>query len=402
MEMPLIRVLASMEAAGVTVDAPSLERLSREVESKIAELSSRIFEIAKQQFNLNSPKQLRRVLFEDLGLPAWKKTKTGFSTNEEVLRKLSIKFPIAGFLLDYRQFSKLKSTYLMPLVDMIKNEGTVIHTHFNQMVTQTGRLSSSSPNLQNIPIRGEFAQKIRRIFIPSLPDGLILSSDYSQIELRVLAHFSQESNLMTTFKNSADIHTFTASLLFGIPQSEVNKKQRETAKRVNFGIIYGISPYGLARELNISDEEARIFIDKYFLRYPGVKVFIEKTINRAREKGYVKTLMGRIRYLPDISSSNHSLRDFSERQAVNTPIQGTAADIIKIAMVRISNEFDSNNIHSRLILQVHDELVFDVDSKELKKVVDIVKHNMENSISLSVPIVVNIKLGNNWLELNPL
>jgi len=401
-EMPLIRVIAKMEESGVSIDRRALEELDREVDEKIADISSQIFKIAKSQFNLNSPIQLRKVLFEKLRLPPQKKTKTGYSTDEEVLRKLAVNYPVAKLLLDYRQFSKLKSTYLAPFKQAVGPDSSKIYAVFSQTATQTGRLSSHSPNLQNIPIKEEFTQKIRRIFVPSFKDGYILSSDYSQVELRVLAHFSREDNLIKAFNVGADIHKHTAALLFSKDVSEVTKREREIAKRVNFGIVYGMSSYGLAKELSVSEGEARQFIDNYFVRYPKVKEFIDRTIKDVEEKGYVRTIMGRIRYLPDINSPDYELREFSRRQAVNTPIQGTAADIIKRAMVRIHREFERYSLSSRLILQVHDELVFDVDKKELKKVVDIVKYNMENSISLIVPLIANLKVGKNWLELEPL
>ncbi len=401
-EMPLIEVIAQMEKTGVTIDRKALEDFNKEVDKRIKDISSQIFKIANTEFNLNSPVQLRKVLFEDLKLPPQKKTKTGYSTNEEVLKKLSRDYPIAKLFLDYRQFSKLKSTYLSPFIQGIDINSSKIYTKFNQTATQTGRLSSHSPNLQNIPIKEDFAQQVRKVFVPSCKDGCILSSDYSQIELRVLAHFSQEKKLIEAFNNNIDIHGYTASILFSKETTEVTQKDREIAKRVNFGIIYGMSSYGLAKELDISEEEARQFIENYFLRYPKVKDFIDRVIREAESKGYVKTLMGRIRYLPNINSSNYELREFSRRQAVNAPIQGTAADIIKMAMVAIFKDFRKSKLSSHLILQVHDELVFDVERKELKKVVDIVKDNMENIISLRVPLITNLKIGRNWLELKPL
>ena len=401
-EIPLSRILADMERTGVMIDRESLKELDKEVDLNINNISRDIFRIANHEFNLNSPKQLRKVLFEDLGLPPQKKTKTGYSTDEEVLSKLSAEYPIAKLLLEYRQFSKLKSTYLIPFMQQADNSSSKIYASFNQTATQTGRLSSSSPNLQNIPIREDFAQRIRKVFISSFDGGYILSSDYSQIELRVLAHFSGEDILIEAFRNNKDIHLYTASILFGVDPQKISKEQRNIAKRVNFGIIYGMSSYGLSKELHIPEDEARRFIDDYFARYPKIKKFIDNIIKEAKSKGYVKTITGRLRYLPGINSSNRDLREFSFRQAINTPIQGTAADIIKIAMVNIFREFGKAGLLSKLILQVHDELVFDVDKKELKKVVDIVKDNMENSINLVVPLVANLKIGKNWLELSPL
>ncbi len=399
-EMPLIEVLAEMEQAGVKIDKKALKILSDEVDNNIESVAGKIFKIANTTFNLNSPKQLSKVLFEDLKISPQKKTKTGFSTNEEVLEKLSSRFPIALLILDYRHLSKLKSTYLMPFMEEAKAKDSKLHAHFNQTGTQTGRLSSSSPNLQNIPVRGKIARRIRGVFISSFKEGVIVSSDYSQVELRVLAHFSQEESLIEAFKNNFDIHSYTASLLFGIKPKGIDKAKRGIAKRVNFGIIYGMSSYGLAKELKISEQEARIFIENYFARYPKVKAFIEKTVSQAERDGFVRTILGRRRYLPGINSSNLDLREFSRRQAVNTPIQGTAADLIKLAMIKIFRDFNNNNLYSKMIIQVHDELVFDTDKREIDKVIDIVKSNMESSLCLKVPLVANVRMGKNWLDLN--
>lgn len=400
-EMPLTEVLARMERNGVTIDRKELGALTEDVERKVEDTTSEIFKIARHDFNLNSPKQLRKVLFEELKLPPQKKTKTGYSTDEEVLKSLSAHHPIAEMLLDYRHLSKLKSTYVGPFMEASSSQASKLHAHFNQTVTATGRLSSSSPNLQNIPIKREFAQQLRKVFVSSFKHGLILSSDYSQIELRILAHFSQEEKLIDAFHNNVDVHTHTASLLFDTAKEHIDRKKREIAKRVNFGIIYGMSSYGLAKELAIGEEEARAFIENYFLRYPKVKLFIEETVKKAKKEGFVTTFLGRRRYLPDIESPNHELREFSRRQAINTPIQGTAADLIKVAMVKIFQALEKENRVSQMVLQVHDELVFDVEKQEFTQVAEIAKFHMEQSLQLSVPIVANIKVGKNWLELEP-
>ncbi len=398
-EMPLVEVLATMEGAGVAVDRGQLESLLTDVDNQITEVTHRIYSLSGKEFNLNSPKQLSKILFDDLKIPPLKKTKRGFSTDEEVLQKLADKFPVAAYILEYRHLNKLRSTYLLPFLDEINKRGGRIHAEFNQTATQTGRLSCRAPNLQNIPIKSDYAQKIRKIFVPTDKEGFILSGDYSQIELRILAHFSEEENLISAFKKNADIHSFTASLIFGVPEEKVDRRQREVAKRINFGIIYGMSPYGLSRELNITEEEARKFIEDYFLRYPRVKEFIDKTISFVQQKGFVRTLMGRVRYLPDINSSRYELREFARRQAINTPIQGSAADLIKVAMIRIFRDFQKNGFASRMIMQVHDELVFDVAKGELDKVAEVVRTHMEESIELKVPVVVNLKVGKNWLDM---
>ncbi|MCM8823163.1 MAG: DNA polymerase I [Candidatus Omnitrophica bacterium] len=401
-EMPLVRVISAMESWGINIDQDYLIALSKEVDNRISTLTEEIFKISGGSFNINSPQQLRKVLFEQLKIPPVKRTKTGFSTDEEVLEKLAHNYPIAKLLLEYRELSKLKSTYISPFLEEVKIKGGRIYAKFNQMGTQTGRLSSYSPNLQSVPAKGDFAQKIRKAFVPSFKEGFILSADYSQIELRILAHLSKEDNLIDAFKRGEDIHSFTARLLFDIPSQIIDKEQRDIAKRVNFGIVYGMSAYGLAKELEVGEEEARAFIENYFLRYPKVRDFIERSYEEVKKTGYTKTLMGRIRYVEEINSPNPELRDFALRQAVNTPIQGTAADLIKLAMVKIFREFNKNNLNSKLIIQIHDELVFDVLDKELDKVISIVKECMEGGLELVVPVLVNIKIGKNWLELQPI
>jgi len=391
-EMPLVKVLAEMEKTGIKIDVEFLKKFSQEIERKIFEISKEIFKITGRIFNLNSPKQLSKILFEELKIPPLKRGKRGFSTNEETLLKLSDKYPIARLIIEYRQLNKLKNTYIDNFFKEIKKDR--IFTYFVQTGAQTGRIISISPNLQNLPIQHPLAKKIRKMIISSFKDGFILSADYSQIELRILAHLSEDEKLKEAFKKDLDIHKFTASLLFNIPLDKVNTFQRGLAKKINFGIIYGMGENRLAKEANISLDEARKFIRDYFSRYSGIKEYIEKMIKQAEEKGFVRTLGGRIRFL-----EKHSFDpSLFERQAVNTPIQGSAADLIKIAMVRICEEFLKKNLSSKMILQIHDELVFDVEKEELEVVKEIVKEKMENVFSLKVPLKVNLKIGRNWLE----
>jgi DNA polymerase-1 len=398
-EMPLIYVLNDMQRWGVKIDMEVMDNLLKEVDKKLLEAKEEIFKLAGKEFNLNSPQQLRKILFEELKIPPLRKTKTGYSTDESVLEKLAKDYPIARFLLEYRQLNKLKSTYILPLIDEVKNHQGRLHAKFNQTATQTGRLSCSSPNLQSIPTKGEFSLFLRKAFIPSFNPGYLLSADYSQIELRILAHFSKEEKLMEAFKENRDIHRYTASILFRIKEEEVNAQQRDLAKRVNFGIIYGMSSYGLAHQLNISQEMAESFIESYFYRYPKVKDYIENICKEAETKGYVKTILGRKRNLPDLKSPNHQLREFARRQAINTPIQGSCADLIKLAMVNIFNELKRRKLKTKLLIQIHDELLFDVPKQELEEVIKIVKRNMEESIKLEVPIKVNLKVGKNWAQM---
>ena len=397
-EMPLIEVLARMEMDGITVNSDYLKELSGEMEKKLDKLTGKIYELAGEEFNINSPKQLSVILFEKLKLPVIRRTKTGMSTDEDALNRLASKHPLPEKLLEYRELSKLKSTYVDNLPALINPATGKIHTSFNQTVTATGRLSSSGPNLQNIPIKTEEGRKIRKAFIPSGKGNLLLSADYSQIELRVLAHFSQDKYLTQAFKDGLDIHSFTASLVFGIKENEVTKEMRNMAKTVNFGIVYGMSPYGLSQSLGIEVDKAKEFIDAYFERYPDVRQFMENLLEEAREKGYVTTILGRRRYVPEINSQDMRMRSFAERTAINTPIQGSAADIIKVAMIAIQEKIIKGKLSSRMILQVHDELVFDVPKDELKDLHDIVKDGMENVISLKVPVEAHIETGKNWLE----
>ncbi len=397
-EMPLLGVLADIELTGVKIDKEFLNELSAKLEKKINSLKKEIINLAGRDFNINSPKQLSQVLFEELKLPIKKRRKSHASTDEEVLRYLAVEYPICQRILEFRQLMKLKTTYIDVLPTLI-DKNDKIHTSFNQTVTQTGRLSSSNPNLQNIPIKTDIGREVRRAFIASFKNGILLSADYSQIELRILAHLSEEKNLIDAFKNDLDIHSYTASLIFSIEQEEVDDVKRDIAKRVNFGIIYGISPFGLAKDLSIPVEEANEFIENYFLRYPKVKEFMNYSIESCRKDGFISTILGRRRYLPAINSKNMQMRSFAERQAINMPVQGSAADLIKKAMLDIFQEFKDKKFSSKMVLQVHDELVFDCVKEELEKIIPIIKDKMENAFKLIVPIKVDMKKGKNWLEL---
>ncbi len=398
-EKPLIWVLARMEMAGIRIDVPYLKRLSEELAKKLRELEEQIFSLAEERFNLNSSRQLAFILFEKLKLPKVKRTpkKTAFSTDNEVLEELSVYHELPRLVLIYRTLAKLKSTYVDALPKMINPETKRIHTSFNQTVTATGRLSSSDPNLQNIPVRGEEGTKIRKAFIPE-KGFLFLSADYSQIDLRVLAHYSEDQTLIEAFKRGEDIHRRTAAEIFGVPPERVTPEMRRMAKTINFGIVYGMSPYGLAKELKIGRREAKAFIERYFERYPGVKRYMERIVEEARKKGFVQTLLGRKRPLPDIKSPNRTAREFAERTAINTPIQGTAADIIKLAMIQIDRVLQERNFKTRMLLQVHDELLFEVPPEELEEIKEIVRQQMEGVVTLKVPLKVNLAVGKNWAE----
>lgn len=398
-ELPLVRVLAGMEWAGVTVDREQLEAMGRELGEGITRLTEEIYGLAGEEFNLNSPKQLGVILFERLGLPASKKTKTGYSTSAEVLEELAPKHEVVARILEYRMLMKLKSTYVDGLRPLIDPRTHKVHTTFNQMVTATGRLSSTEPNMQNIPVRLELGRRLRKVFVPSGPDRLLLAADYSQIELRVLAHISGDPNLIEAFIEEQDIHTRTASEVFGVPMEQVTPEMRRRAKAVNFGIVYGISDFGLARDLGISRGEARQYIEQYLARYPGVRRYLHDVVQEAKGTGYVTTLLKRRRYLPDLFSSNFSIRNFGERTAMNTPIQGSAADIIKLAMLGINAGLKERGWQAEMILQVHDELIFDVPNKELPEVAILVREYMENAVSLRVPLKVELKQGQNWYEM---
>jgi len=397
-EVPLIEVLADMEFQGFSVDKNVLIQIGENLSNKIEHLTAEIFLHAGEKFNINSTKQLGEILFERLGLPTLKKTKTGYSTDIEVLEKLKDKHPIIQAIIKYRHLVKLKSTYIDGLLAVINNRTKKIHSSFNQTVTATGRISSTEPNLQNIPIKMDDGREIRKVFIPSNEDYLLLDADYSQIELRVLAHITQDENLIEAFHTNQDIHTITAAKVFNIPISEVTSLQRSRAKAVNFGIVYGISDYGLSENLQISRKEAQKYIHDYFNTYKGVKRYMEDVVLDGKNKGYVVTLFNRIRYIPELKSSNFNIRSFGERTAMNTPIQGTAADIIKIAMVKVYHELKRKKLKSKLILQVHDELIVEVHKSEIEETKDILMHNMENAVSLTVPLKVDMKLGINWYD----
>ncbi|HEX9114052.1 MAG TPA: DNA polymerase I, partial [Nitrospirota bacterium] len=396
-EMPLMSVLAEMERVGVKIDADFLGAMSVKLAAGIAALERDIYELAGAEFNINSPKQLADVLFGKLGLTPVKRTKTGFSTNVDVLEELARVHPLPAEILKYRTFAKLKSTYIDALPLMINPETGRLHTSLNQTVTATGRLSSSEPNLQNIPIRTEVGREIRRAFIAD-PGSSLLSADYSQIELRVLAHLSGDPALIRTFQDDEDVHTRTASEVFGLPPEEITSEMRRKAKAVNFGIIYGISAFGLAQDIGVSNTEAKRYIESYFARYPQVREFLDRTIDDAKTKGYVTTLFGRRRFIPEIASSTAAVRSFGERTAVNTPIQGTAADLIKLAMIRIQARLGKEGLKSAMILQVHDELVFEAPDNELEPLKRLVREEMEGVIALSVPIKVDMGAGKNWDE----
>lgn len=398
LEMPLAFVLSGMEQEGVCIDEKLLNRLSGETSKRIDVLVKEIHQLAGEEFNLNSPKQLAQILFVKLKLPAVKKTKTGFSTDEGVLSQLAQSHALPAQLLEYRQLTKLKSTYIDALPKLIDPSTGRVHTTFNQAGTETGRLSSNNPNLQNIPIRTDLGRQIRAAFIPSAEDRIIISADYSQIELRILADLCRDENLIETFEKGEDVHTTTAAKIFDIKESEVTPEMRNSAKRVNFGIIYGISAFGLSKDLKISPAQAQDFIDRYFLRYPKVKKFMDEEIVKCRKQGFVTTLLHRRRYIPEINSPNVGIRQFAERQAINTPVQGSAADIIKLAMIKIAADLKEKNFKSRMIITVHDELVFDALVSEEKKLIELVRQRMEHTMPLRVAVLVSIKKGKNWLD----
>ncbi len=400
LEMPLVRVLAAMEEAGVAIDPGVLQSLSLELASESAEIEKEVYEMAGATFNLASPKQLGEILFQQMRIiDNARKTKSKqFSTSEEVLDKLRDKHPIISLILEYRGLKKLLSTYVDALPKLINRRTRRIHTSFNQAVTSTGRLSSTNPNLQNIPIREEQGRKIRKAFVPRSNDYILLAADYSQIELRLIAHMSSDSDMIAAFKDNEDIHAATASKIFAVPKDQVTREMRAKAKTANFGIIYGISAFGLSQRLNIPREEARQLIEGYFRSYPRVKEYMDRCIRDARERGYVETIFGRKRFLPDINSRNGMVRGNAERNAINAPIQGSAADIIKMAMISIHEQFERRKLKSKMILQVHDELVFDVFKPELQVVRELVVEAMQSVVSLSVPLIVDSGTGNNWLE----
>lgn len=395
-ERPTTATLYDMERYGISVEKEALSEYGQQLTGRISELETSIHAQAGKDFNINSPKQLGVILFEDLKMPYAKKTKTGYSTNADILEKLAPDYPIVSDILEYRQLTKLKSTYADGLAAFIGEDGK-IHGVFHQKVTATGRLSSSDPNLQNIPIRMPLGRAIRKVFVPE-PGYVFVSADYSQIELRVLAHMADDQNLIDAYRHNADIHTATASQVFGVPVEEVTPLLRRSAKAVNFGIVYGISAFGLSQDLNISRKEANEYIERYFATYPGIKTYLDGNVAFAKEHGYVKTLYGRIRPIPELSSSNFMQRSFGERAAMNSSIQGTAADIIKIAMIRVSRRLREEGLASRLILQIHDELLIETKEEEKEEVYKILKEEMMGAASLRVPLIVDIEEGNNWYE----
>ncbi|WP_181349803.1 DNA polymerase I [Thalassobacillus sp. CUG 92003] len=398
LEMPLAVILGKMEHLGVKVDVQRLQEMQQELHDRLEAIKEDIYKMAGTQFNLNSPKQLGPILFEQLGLPVIKKTKTGYSTSADVLEQLTDKHEIIPHILLYRQLSKLQSTYIEGLLKVVNEETGKIHTRFNQALTQTGRLSSTDPNLQNIPIRLKEGRKIRQAFIPSQPGWVIFASDYSQIELRVLAHMSQDVKLIEAFNSGRDIHTQTAMEVFGVKEDEIDGNMRRQAKAVNFGIVYGISDYGLSQSLSISRKDAQAFIDRYFESYPQVKAYMDNTVREAKEKGFVTTFMNRRRYLPDVTSRNFNRRSAAERTAMNTPIQGSAADIIKKAMIDLNAKLEAENMQANLLLQVHDELILEAPEDEIDQLKTMVQSVMEGTISLDVPLEVDYSYGSTWFD----
>ncbi len=397
-ELPLVEVLSSMEFYGFKVDKEELVNLGIEYDKEIETLTKEIYELADMKFNIKSPKQIGEILFDKLGLPVIKKTKTGYSTDIEVLEKLLDQHPIIEKIIRYRSIVKLKSTYIDGLIVLINEDTNRIHSSFNQTIAITGRISSTEPNLQNIPIKTEEGKKIRKAFIAQAPEYKLLDGDYSQIELRVLAHISKDPKMKEAFINNEDIHTKTASEVFHLPIEDVTPTIRNNAKAVNFGIVYGISDYGLSRDLNISRKEAKEYIDNYLDNYKLIKQFMVDIVEEGKANGYVETLLHRRRYVPELSAKNFNVRSFGERIAMNTPIQGSAADIIKVAMVRVYNELKNRNLKSRLILQVHDELLIETYIEEIEEVKAFMKEIMENSIKLDIPLKVDLKLGDNWYD----
>lgn len=396
-ELPLVEVLADMELRGFKVDVEKLKAYSRELDTRLVIIENEIYMLAGENFNINSPKQLGVILFEKLGLPVGKKTKTGYSTNAEVLEQLSSKHQIVDRILEYRQLMKLKSTYADGLLAVL-DANCKIHSSFNQTVTATGRISSTEPNLQNIPIKLDMGRQIRKVFVPTDKNYVLLDADYSQIELRVLAHISGDKNMIEAFSNNEDIHTTTASKVFGIPIDEVSSIMRSRAKAVNFGIVYGIGDFSLSKDIGVTKKEAKRYIEEYLDKYSGVRQYMGDTVEKGRSLGFVTTIFNRRRYLPELKSSNFNMRSFGERVAMNTPIQGSAADIIKISMVKVYTELKKRNLKSKLILQVHDELIVETEKSELEEVSALLRDCMEKAVMLQVPLTVDIKHGETWYE----
>lgn len=397
-ELPLVSVLADMQIVGIKIDKNSLNEFSKMLTSRIEGLISQIYEYAGEEFNINSPKQLGPILFEKLGLKSGKKTKTGYSTNIDVLEKLRNEHPIIELLIEYRQLTKLKNTYCDGLSAVINPDTGRIHSQFKQTVTVTGRISSTEPNMQNIPVRTQLGRELRKMFIAKDDNHVLVDADYSQIELRVLAHIAQDKTMIDAFKNNEDIHTVTASQVLGIPCKEVTPEQRSSAKAVNFGIVYGIGEYSLSQDLKIPVKEAKAYILSYLEKYNGVREYMERIKKEAELNGYVTTMMNRIRYIPELKSTNHNIHAFGERVALNTPIQGTAADIIKLAMVRVYNRLKTDKLNSRLILQVHDELIIEAPKNELEATKKLLNEEMENAVTLSVPLKADTASGYSWYD----
>ena len=396
-DMPTVEVLAEMQWNGMYVDVEELKAYGNELKGKLEVLVKEIYELAGEEFNINSTKQLGEVLFEKLKLPVVKKTKSGYSTDVDVLEKLSDKHPIIEKLLEYRQLMKLNSTYVEGMMPYINPKTKRIHSFFHQTITATGRISSTEPNLQNIPTRFELGKRLRKVFKPA--DGcLYIDADYSQIELRVLAHISNDEHMIEAFKNGEDIHKQAASKVFNIPIDQVTKEQRSNAKAVNFGIVYGISDFGLAEQLHISRKQAKKYIDQYLELYSGIKQFMNNIVESAKEKGYVETQFKRRRYIPELKSNNYMVRQFGQRAAMNTPIQGTAADIMKIAMIKVLKELKKRNLKSKIVLQVHDEMMIEAPLDEVDIVKDVLKDCMENATKLNVPLVAEVSEATNWYD----
>ena len=394
--MPLVKVLADMQFVGMKVEKEELISYGNILKQQIEELTGEIYNLVGEEFNINSPKQLGEILFEKLKLPYAKKTKSGYSTDVDALEKIRNEHPVVEKILDYRGIMKLNSTYVEGLLPYIK-EDKRIHSYFHQTVTATGRISSTEPNLQNIPTRNDMGKKIRKAFKPS-QNHVFLDADYSQIELRVLAHISEDEHMIQAFKNDEDIHAQAASKVLNIPIEEVTHEQRSNAKAVNFGIVYGISDFGLAEQLKVSKKQANSYIEQYLEKYSGIKKFMDDVVEVAKEKGYVETLFHRKRQLPELKSSNYMVRQFGARAAMNTPIQGTAADIMKIAMIDVFNKLQEQGLKSKLVLQVHDELIIDTDIGEKEKVSKILRTSMENAVKLKIPLKVELSEANDWYD----
>ena len=396
-EMPLVEVLSKMQFEGMYLDKEELIAFGMELKNGLEILTNEIYNLAGEEFNINSTQQLGVILFEKLNLTTSKKTKKGYSTDVDSLEKIRNEHPIVEKILDYRSLMKLNSTYVEGIIPYINEKTKRIHSYFHQTVTATGRISSTEPNLQNIPTRIELGKRLRKVFKPK--EGYIfIDADYSQIELRVLAHISQDEHMIDAFKNNEDIHKQAASKVLNIPIDEVTKEQRSSAKAVNFGIVYGISDFGLAQQLGVSRKQAKEYIDQYLEKYSGIKNFMNDVVENAKEKGYTETLFNRRRYIPELKSSNYMVREFGKRAAMNTPIQGTAADIMKIAMINLNKELEKSQIDAKIILQVHDELILEVKIEDKEKAKEILKNCMESAISLSVPLEVEVSEANNWYE----